>query len=362
MSSVKPSAAALSPRGVDLARALVTAPSFVASAPASSARGGSRRRAHERNEGTPHVDAASAIEPLVIHVRDFVSERPVSRQLFRALPRHAVVLANSRAVAEDVRKLAPRLAIEVVYNAIDVGAFRAESRTEPERLAEPRRPASRRSRERFRWVSLRPTPGGRAISTSWSLLPRARTELGELPVRFYVVGGSIYSTRGLGHHRGRARARRGARRAQRRTSASCRSRATLLWSIEASTSSSMRARAPSRSGAPSSRPWPRGEPVVVARAGGASELFDEGRSGIGFTPGNPDDIAQEPSCAWCATLRSARPSARKRGGSQSNDSIEAASVARCPRCTIDSSRRGGKREARRCSPICSRSDGRAWIS
>jgi glycosyltransferase involved in cell wall biosynthesis len=35
-----------------------------------------------------------------------------------------------------------------------------------------------------------------------------------------------------------------------------------------------------------------GRAVVVARAGGASELFDEGRSGIGFAPGDPDDMAR----------------------------------------------------------------------
>ena len=35
-----------------------------------------------------------------------------------------------------------------------------------------------------------------------------------------------------------------------------------------------------------------GRAVVVSRAGGAVELFEEGRSGIGFTPGDRDDLAR----------------------------------------------------------------------
>ncbi len=276
------------PRGGDLLRALAKAPTFALAL---------RRRVREAAPDIVHTNGMKAHvlsmllprRALVIHVRDFVSERPVSRQLFRALPRHAVVLANSRAVAEDVRKLAPGLAIEVVYNAIDVRAFEPGA-GDPERLAS--------------LAGLPPAePGtlsvGLVATYAWwkghldfvVAAARARQALGALPVRFYGGGGSIYSTRD-----------------------SDITQLELERAVEREGLRGVVGIVPFQSDAPrvyrgldivvhaSTRPEPfgrtiveamaSGRAVVVARAGGASELFDEGRSGIGFAPGDPDDMAR----------------------------------------------------------------------
>jgi glycosyltransferase involved in cell wall biosynthesis len=66
--------------------------------------------------------------PLVWHVHDYVSARPVLAPLLRLHARRAsLALANSHSVADDLRRVlggAPR--IETIYNAIDVERFAPE--------------------------------------------------------------------------------------------------------------------------------------------------------------------------------------------------------------------------------------------
>jgi glycosyltransferase involved in cell wall biosynthesis len=218
-----------------------------------------------------------------------VSERPVSRRLFRAIPRHAIVVTNSRAVAEDLKKIVPELDSEVIYNAIDLDAF-APRPPEPDRLP--------------RLAGLTPAEHGTlsvglVATYAWwkghldfiAAARRVRETLPTVPLRFYVVGGSIYATRGSDI-----------------TSAEI-ERAVQREGLEGIVGV-----VPFQSDAPSvyrgldivvhasTRPEPfgrtvveamaSGRAVVVSRAGGAAELFEEGRSGLGFTPGDSEELAR----------------------------------------------------------------------
>jgi glycosyltransferase involved in cell wall biosynthesis len=227
--------------------------------------------------------------PLVVHLRDFISERPVSRRLFRALPRRAIVLANSHAVAEDLRKIAPHLTTEVVHNAIDVHAFEPGP-TDPNYLAEA--------------AGLPPPePGtlsvGLVATYAWwkghvdfiAAAARVRTMSSMPPVRFYVVGGSIYRTRGSDITEvelERAVEREGLRGVVGLVPFQ-KDIARVYRGLDVVVHASTR---PEPFGRTIVEAMACGRPVVVSRAGGAVELFEEGRSGLGFEPGDPDDLAR----------------------------------------------------------------------
>jgi glycosyltransferase involved in cell wall biosynthesis len=73
-----------------------------------------------------HLVSALALRDrrLVLHLRDFPGERPLSRHLFRLLAKdRSVVVANSGAVARDTERLSPDLRVWVVYNGVDTAAF-----------------------------------------------------------------------------------------------------------------------------------------------------------------------------------------------------------------------------------------------
>jgi glycosyltransferase involved in cell wall biosynthesis len=144
-----------------------------------------------------HLLAGLAVPelPLVVHLRDFVGERPLSRHLFRAFARPRVlVVTNSQAVERDVLRVAPRLRTRVVYNALDLSEFRPETR-EVASLAE---------------LSGLPPPTPDTVVTGliatyafWKghrtfvrAAAQVRRAEPSLPLRFYVVGGPIYRTAG----------------------------------------------------------------------------------------------------------------------------------------------------------------------
>ncbi|HWZ89178.1 MAG TPA: glycosyltransferase, partial [Polyangiaceae bacterium] len=58
-------------------------------------------------------------------------------------------------------------------------------------------------------------------------------------------------------------------------------------------------------------------PVIVARAGGAAELFEEGENAIGFQPGNAAELAE-------AMMRGLDPDVRARLGRSARDHAVAA--------------------------------------
>src|SRR5262249_12400801 len=62
--------------------------------------------------------------PVIWHLHDFLSPRPIMAQALRLASRRAsMAIAISRAVAQDARAVLPCLPIELVYNAIDTDYF-----------------------------------------------------------------------------------------------------------------------------------------------------------------------------------------------------------------------------------------------
>jgi glycosyltransferase involved in cell wall biosynthesis len=127
--------------------------------------------------------------PVVWHLHDYVSQRPVSSRLLRLLAgRCALVIAVSESVAADARRsLPPGLPVFVVHNAVDLDRFTPEGPIlDLDALA-----------------GLPPAPAGTvriglpATFARWKGHDRfleAVSRLGRADIRAYVIGAPVYRT------------------------------------------------------------------------------------------------------------------------------------------------------------------------
>ena len=132
---------------------------------------------------------------VVWHVHDFVGSRPLMARALRWAGRAADgVVAISHAVAQDAERIVPYLSVAVVPNAIDTDRFAPGpgDGTRLDRLANLRAPG--------------PTVVRVGLVATYALwkghdlfIKAARQVIGELSgadIRFFIVGGPIYQTRG----------------------------------------------------------------------------------------------------------------------------------------------------------------------
>ena len=128
--------------------------------------------------------------PIVYHLHDYISQRPlVSRVFKRCLGKNAMVVTNSKSVAEDAAQICGRrLTIRSIYNAVDTERFTSEgSLVDLDARANlPRCP------DDFVKVGLIATfahwKGHFTFLRAISLLPN------EIRMRGYLIGGPIYQT------------------------------------------------------------------------------------------------------------------------------------------------------------------------
>lgn len=228
---------------------------------------------------------------LVAHLHDFVGARSASRHLLPVLARvrdRVVFVANSMAVAEDFRGLAPRADVRTAYNVVDVDYF-SPGVAEEAWLAEaahldPPAPGT---------VSF----GLVATYARWKghqffieAAGRLRAAHPEAHVRFYIVGGPIYQT--LGSQVCAADLQRWARNA---------GISDVFGLVPFQDDIARVYRSLNVVVHASIQPEPFGRiiveamacarPVVVSQAGGAAELFQDGENALGFEPGNAENLA-----------------------------------------------------------------------
>jgi glycosyltransferase involved in cell wall biosynthesis len=227
--------------------------------------------------------------PVLWHFHDFVSGRPVAGRLLRLARKGSIgAAAVSEAVARDAARAVPGLPIRVEYNTVDAARF----------TPEPVNGA---------WLDaaagLPPAPSGAlrlglpAAYARWKgqdvfLRAAARLATGGLPgaLRFYVIGGPIYQTRGSQFDEAelRALARElgiaglvGFLPFQEDPVAAFRS---LDVVVHASTR-------PEPFGLTIVEAMACGKAVVAVQAGGAAELFRDGHDALGVPPGNAEALA-----------------------------------------------------------------------
>ena len=136
--------------------------------------------------------AAPKSTPVIWHVRDYVGQRPaMSRLLAMHAQRCAVAVTNSRSVADDLRAACPGIRKTVpIHNGIDLETFNpAGASADLDEIA-----GMTRQKNAVVRVGLLATmaqwKGHETFIRAIAMIPR------EVAVRGYVIGGSVYSTRG----------------------------------------------------------------------------------------------------------------------------------------------------------------------
>jgi glycosyltransferase involved in cell wall biosynthesis len=225
--------------------------------------------------------------PIVWHVHDFLGQRPLARRILSwAVGRAAGAIAISNAVAEDLRRLWPRLDVQVIANAVDTDRFHPGSGDPAllDRLAElPPRPCLR--------VGLVATYARwKGQDVFIAAAARVMRDCPDVPVRFYVIGGPIYQTHGSQWSRPElnALARQlriddqvGFIEFQLNVQPIYRA---LDIVVHAST-------APEPFGLTIVEAMACGKPVIVAAAGGAAEIIRPGHDALATPPGDEGALA-----------------------------------------------------------------------
>ena len=231
---------------------------------------------------------ARAGAPVVWHVHDYVSRRPLMARLIkRCAPRCAAAIVNSRSVGEDLRAVCgERLKTHTLYNAVDLETFSPKgSRLDLDSLSglPPAEPGTVRVgllATAARWK------GHETFLKSLSILPR------DARVRGYVIGGSIYQTRGSQLDAGEMRecaarlgleGRVGFTGFVEEPAAAIRALDVL---VHASTE-------PEPFGLSIVEGMACGRSVVASSAGGAAEILQDCEAALGHAPGDADTLSTQ---------------------------------------------------------------------
>ncbi len=243
--------------------------------------------------------AAPADVPVVWHVHEYVSPRPLTRRLLkRYVARAAAVVANSHSVAADLRRVFGNVApVKTIYNAVDLQEFSPDgARVDLDRLAGllPAPPATIR-------VGLLATFG------RWKghepFLRAMQRVMRTSAARAYVIGAPLYDTSGSQYSMDEIRTLAsdlgiaehvGFTGFVERPAAALRA---LDVVVHASTQ-------PEPFGLVIAEGMACGRAVIVSRAGGAAELVDEDVTALTHTPGDAADLAAAiERCARSPDLR-----------------------------------------------------------
>jgi glycosyltransferase involved in cell wall biosynthesis len=227
--------------------------------------------------------------PVVWHLHDYCSSRRIVSRLLRYVRRRAVgAVAVSESVADDARKVLPRFSVEVIPNAIDTEHF-SPAAGRPASLDDlAGLPAA--GEETLRVGLVATFARWKGQDTFLEAVAQLKAGGLSLPVRFYVIGGPIYQTHGSQfseHELRQAAVERGI--------ADC--VGFIPWqpdTVDIYRALDIVVHA-------STRPEPFGltiveamacaRPVIVARAGGAAELFTHDYDAVGVSPGKPEELA-----------------------------------------------------------------------
>lgn len=215
--------------------------------------------------------------PIIWHIHDFYSTRPLMAKILRWISNRATAgIAITEAVAVDTRKTLPNLPIEVIYNSVDVDYFSPGTANLPVDTIKVGLVATF-----ARWK------GHDVFLEAAANLIREQPNLN---VRFYIVGGAIYETKGSQFSEQELRElASGLQIADKVEFLGFQQNIAEIYRwldivIHASTQ-------PEPFGLAIVEAMACGKPVIVSQSGGAAELFTHNYDAVGFTPGDSTALA-----------------------------------------------------------------------
>lgn len=226
--------------------------------------------------------------PVVWHMRDFISHRPlVPRLLSLAASRVSVIIGISDAVARDVRNALPKVPVQRIYNGIDLGNFvpgDGDGYVLDEMANMPPAPPGV---VRVGIIAAYAKWKGQDIFLKAAALVKRSVNV---PVRFYIIGGPIYKTRGSQFSQNdlRAIAEQLGLHADVGFIGFQKQTAPLYRALDIVVHASTQ---PEPFGLTIAEAMACGRPTIVSDAGGAAELFTDGHDALGFQPGNAESLA-----------------------------------------------------------------------
>jgi glycosyltransferase involved in cell wall biosynthesis len=226
--------------------------------------------------------------PLVWHVHDFYGLRPAVPWLLRPLCGQVErAVAISEAVAEDTRRVLPGLRVSVIRNAIDTARFAPGASTaDLDALASM--PPSPSGVVRIGLVATYARWKGHDVFLQAAREVLRRRQTGP-PVRFYIIGGRIYHTAAQFQEQElRALAARSAVAGEVGFVPFQADPVAVYRALDVVVHASTQ---PEPFGLTIVEAMACGRPVIVARAGGAAELFTHGTDALGFSPNDYGALA-----------------------------------------------------------------------
>jgi glycosyltransferase involved in cell wall biosynthesis len=225
--------------------------------------------------------------PVIWHVRDYLEDRPVMRWILRAVPQPTVVVANSESVADETRRVLPGVRVVVILNAVDIDQFAPGPGDGAALDLLAGLPPARPGEVRVGLVATYADWKGQDVF----LEALARLSDSGTPVRGYLVGSPIYTTAGSQFSEPQLRdlARRLGLADRVGFIPYQHDPAPIYRGLDVAVHASTR---PEPFGLTIAEAMACGKPVVVAAAGGATELFTPGHDGLGHAPGDAEDMAR----------------------------------------------------------------------
>jgi glycosyltransferase involved in cell wall biosynthesis len=227
--------------------------------------------------------------PMLWHVHDFLSRRPLMRRILRSVASRACrAIAVSQSVAADARAVLGNVPVTTIYNVVDTARFHPDGLcADLDRLANLNRAPTHTLRIGLTATYARWKGHDVFLRAAGHWLRSAP----QAPVRFYIIGGPIYQTGGsqfsLAELRQLARAEGLADRVafvpfQDET-------APVYRSLDIAVHASV---LPEPFGLTIAEAMACGRAVVFSKAGGAAELFTADREAIGVPPGDALALAE----------------------------------------------------------------------
>jgi glycosyltransferase involved in cell wall biosynthesis len=249
--------------------------------------------------------------PVVWHVHDYVSTRPVMRRLMRVLAsRGATAVANSQSVAADLRDVCgSSLRVQTVYNAVQLERYTPDGAVLPLDALAGTPPASDGELRVGLVATFARWKGHETFLRALAMVPR------DLNVRAYVIGGGLYRTDysqyTIEELRGMARELAVEDRVA--FTGQVADSAAAYRALDVVVHASTR---PEPFGLVIAEAMACGRAVIVSAGGGAAELIEPGVDALAFPPGDASALAK------CIRMLATTPVARAQMGREARRTAE----------------------------------------